>query len=445
VDITKYICDYLMEYNTPVIVPELGCFTIVNKPSEIKDGIVSPPVKTVELDSDNDRDDNVLTLYMAKKENISMEQAAGEVRDFYMQFFIRRLSVERKVAFDNFGIFTLNEFGNIIFTPDTNFFKDNYGLGDAYIPGGATQTAQPDFTASTPDPAPYIPIPPVEPIIVPEPAQPITEPVQPEPESTQTIPEPAPEPEIKSEPEGSLFDTTDGTRFRENTERRRPAEDRKEEPVRPIRPAKTPPPPKKRQGQAKTGGGSSLWVLWLILAVGAVGVAAYFVYPMFTSPNTTLSTVVDTNNEAKPLHGDEPEGDTPNTEVAQTLDDATDKKNALNPTGTQQAASSTSQSKPATEPATPKTEAKPATVAQSQGNAGHGKYVLVIGSFTTRSLAETYGKKLQTAGINYEIIDAGKQRYRISVASFDDKAEAIRQANQMKSKPFCENVWVIRR
>jgi cell division septation protein DedD len=447
VDITKYIYDYLMEYNTPVIVPELGCFTIVNKPSEIKDGIVIPPVKTVELDSENTRDDNVLTLYIAKKENISVEQVAKEIRDFYQHFFIRKLLLERKISFDGFGVFLLNEYG-IVFLPDANFFKDNYGLGDAYISGDTVQ--QPNFAATAPEPAPYIP--PVDPFVTPEP------PLKP----TQAIPEPG----VKSEPGGSLFDTNDRTRFRENTERRRPATDKPEKPVQPVRSAKTPPPPpKKRQKQLKTGGSSNLWVLWFILAAGALGVGGYFAYPivypivypkfaaMFASNDTVLhAIVVPPNNEAKPLYAGETEADTLNSEVALTLDDATDKKNALNPTGTAPPSTSPPQSKPATEPSTPKTTepvtqktAEPVTVAQSQGNAGSGAYVLIIGSFTTYSAAEVYRKELQAAGINSEIVDAGSQRYRISVASFDNKAEAVRQANQMKSKPHCEKIWVARR
>jgi cell division protein FtsN len=425
VEITKYIYDYLMEYNTSVIVPDLGCFTIVNKPSEIKDGIVIPPVKTVELDSENTKDDNVLTLYIAKKENISVEQAAKEVRNFYQRFFIHKLLLERKITFDEFGIFLLNEYG-IVFIPDANFFKDNYGLGDAYIPGDAAQRPQPDFTAAAPP-------------ITPRPT--VSEPVQSTPNQK---PASVQEPDIEFEPEGSLFDAADRTRFRENTERRRPAA---EKPVQPARPAKTTPPPKKRQGQMKTDGQPNLKVLWIMLAAVALGVAGYFAYPIvypmltsiLTSNNTTLTTTVHLDNEAKPLYADETEADTLNSKVALTLDDATDKKNALNPTGTVAPSASPSQPKPAS----PKTES--ATFVQSQSSVGSGAYVLIIGSFTTYSAAEAYGKDLQAAGIDSEIVDAGSQRYRISVASFDNKAEAIRQANQMKSKPYCENVWVARR
>ncbi|MDR1154337.1 MAG: SPOR domain-containing protein [Bacteroidales bacterium] len=423
-DITKYIYDYLMEYNTSVIVPDLGCFTIVNKPSEIKDGIVIPPVKTVELDSENTRDDNVLTLYIAKKKNISVEQAAKEVRDFYQRFFIHKLLLERKITFDEFGIFLLNEYG-IVFIPDANFFKDNYGLGDAYIPGDAAQRPQPDLTAA----APYTPVTP-----------------------RPTVSEPVQEPDAKFESEGSLFDAVDRTRLRENTERRRPAA---EKPVQTARPARTTPPPKKRQEQIKTGH-PNLKVLWIMLAAVALGVAGYFAYPivypkvtslfdsnMFASNDTAFNTTTP-DNEEKPLYADETEADTLNSEVALTLDDATDKKNALNPAGTAAPSTSPSQSKPATEPSAPKA-AESVTFSQSQSSVGSGAYVLIIGSFATYSAAEAYGKELQAAGIDSEIVDAGNQRYRISVASFDNKAEAIRQANQMKSKPYYEKVWVARR
>ena len=438
-DITKYIYDFLMEHNTFVVVPELGCFSIVNKPSEIRDGTILPPVKTVEFDSENTANDNVLTRFIAEKENTTMEQVTDEICRFYNYFFRSKLTKEKEVVFEKFGTFLLDEMGNMIFTPDTDFFTDNYGLDHAHIPGATTSQPQND-----------------------------------QPESDVA--------------ENSLFDTSDRKRFRENKERRRPATEKQERPsVKPKKPVKTTPYPKKRQEQMRSDG-TSLWLLWVLL--GAVGLAAagYYFYPViyqsFFSNNTTISTIVDADNEAKPLYSIETEEETPNSDVAQTLDDATEKKNALNPDQQQQTASVSSsdqdnsttssseqtqeavsstpiaepkketvpsapiaEPKKETVPSTPKTEPKKETVTQQQpqGSVGQGKYVLIIASLTTHADAEKFGKKLTAKGINYEIIDAGNQRFRISVAGFDDKAEAVRQANQMKSKPYCENVWVAKR
>ena len=107
-EISKYIYDYLVEYNTSVVVPDLGCFSIIHKPSEINAGIVMPPSKTVAFDSENTEDDNIFTYYIAKKESITPEQAAEEVRKFYNKFFIQKLTIRRQpVSFPKFGTFSL--------------------------------------------------------------------------------------------------------------------------------------------------------------------------------------------------------------------------------------------------------------------------------------------------------------------------------------------------
>jgi len=371
VDIIKHIYDYLMEHNTSVIVPELGCFSIVNKPSEIRDGVVSPPVKTVEFDCNISDDDHVLTQYIAKKENTTNEQVVSEIQTFYNQFFINKLTYEKEISFEGFGTFSQPDFANMIFTPDANFFKDNYGLGQAQISGN--------------------------------------------------------------------LDPSDTTRFR--VKEHQPKYRQEPPPEKPGKPAKTPPPPKKKSEKTKTGS-SSLWVLWVLLIAVALGVGGYFAYPyiqnktripkiseIFDNLFQRTVTIVAVEPETESTDTDETDQNTSNTEVAQTLDDTTDKKNALKPDNQQQ------------------TTSKPAPAVYT-GNAGQGRYVLIIASLAPRSEAERFGRKLQADGINYEIIPAvveGVQRYRISVASFDDKAEAVRQANQMKSQKYCENVWVASR
>ena len=402
-DISKYIYDYLMEYNTPIIVPDVGCFTIVNKPSENRDGIIIPPVKTVELDIYNKTDDNVLTLYISQKADLSVEEAGEAVRKFYSQYFMYQLMVEKYVAFENFGSFSMNEIGNITFEPDANFFKDNYGLGNAFVQDNVPpQPVEAEFTIPPPPPPPPF-----------------------EPKNEQP------------EPEESLFDTNNNSRFRENTERRRPAAETHAPPVRPNRPAKMPPPKKQKQPKQVKTSSSNLWILWLLLIAAGLGVGGYFLYPMvakkFFSPVTANSTIVE---EEFFINDDETEADTPNTEIAQTLDEATDKKTALNPEENQQKTTSSSQQQAVS--STHRTEL-------SQSSVSGGKYVLIIGSFTTYTRAERFGSTLQKNGIDYEIIDAGNQRFRVSVASYDTLAEATRQANLIKSKPYCENVWVIRR
>jgi len=142
VDISKYIYDYLVEYNTSVVVPELGCFSIMHKPSEIKDGVVIPPLKTVKFDSDKTEDDNVFTLYIAKKEDITHDQAIKEVKNFYNYFFLHKLALDGKpVALEKFGTFSIDN-GNICFEPIPNFFKDNFKKINAFADNQTSETKQ---------------------------------------------------------------------------------------------------------------------------------------------------------------------------------------------------------------------------------------------------------------------------------------------------------------
>lgn len=428
-DISKYIYDYLVENNTSVVVPDLGCFSIVNKPSEIHDGIVSPPVKTVEFDSENTADDHVLTQYVAKKEMITIEQAADEMQKFYKKHFMVELTIHKKVVFEKFGTFSLegSGFSQIVFTPVADFFKDNYGLGNVHIP-----VIDPDHKSVF--------------------------------ENAGFTTKNKPESEPKSETDDALFDTNNNNRFRENTDRRRKYEPEQQVSVAP-KPQKTVPPSQKKKMQnqkqkqkKQKSGGSSLWVLWVLLIAAALGIGGYFAYPIvypmvhpiiakFFSGRTTTDTVANVQPESETGNIDETDQNAPHSDVGESLDNATEKKNALTPANTQQT-SSTSSSVPTTAPSTPETKPKPEPVVQTQESTGSGKYVLIVGSFGTRSSAEILGRKLKANGISYEIIGAtveGNQKFRVSVASFDSLTEAQSQASQMKSKPNCENVWVAKR
>jgi len=465
-----------MEYNTSVIVPDLGCFSIVDKPAEFQEGKLIPPVKTVQLDSENTNDDRLFILYVANKEKVTLEQAAQEIKRFYHQNFIKKLSNSGIVTIDDFGTFTLDDSGYIVFEPDANFFKDNFGLDSAYIPGNIQQPA---VNPVVPEPIPvfvYEPVQSPQPIQPPEPVQP-PQPVQP-PEPVQpTQPVQPPEPEIKetqnnrNDPNESLFDTGNKANYKENTNRRVPNYERQKPPAKP-----TPKPvPKKSKTKVKSKS-PYLWLLLILLATAGISVAGYYFYPviypmLFAPVRTTVVTIVDEDDDTNPVDAYEMDESMPNTGIAQTLDEATDIKNALNPENSQQSTASTSQtqaSQPVETSSTPTTatststtptsatsttstsststtSTRPENVTSLQSNTGRGKYLLVVSSLSTRSAAESHVKKLQAEGYNCEIVDAGEQRFRVSVASFDNLAEATRQANQMKSMPYCEGVWVVRR
>ena len=182
---------------------------------------------------------------------------------------------------------------------------------------------------------------------------------------------------------------------------------------------------------------SNQWLLWLLIVAAGLAVFGYFLYPIINTrffPNKEKIIISNADSASTVNH----ETVTNNLEFSQTLDSVTNKKNALNPVISQPPAISTSSSKPETI----SSEFKPSTVVSSQKK---GKYVLIIGSFTSQAAAQNHVKKVLTDGLTCEIIDAGNSRFRVSVASYDDLEEANRQANEMKSKPHCENIWVIKR
>ena len=430
-DISKYIYDYLMEYSTPVIVPELGCFKIIYKPSEVRDGRVIPPVKTVELDCENSIDyNNVFASYIARKENISIEQANKEVLDFYDQFFSKHSDIirGRNIVIDKFGTFSLDAYRNIIFAPVDDFFKDNYGLGNAYVQNDEAQQVQPEIVFENPEPEP-------EPLFEPEP-EPIT-PAEPEPVKVEE-PEEQPvqeEGDTQVDAEAPIFDTTDKTRFHENTDYKKKKQYQQEQ-----KPPKKTAPPLRRQRTGNTGNFKMNPALFTFLFLLFVGLCI-FVYNKTKAPySPPVSTIVHDTT----IQQDTTEAETTDIEEEPTSDDAQDKRDALDPNAGNAVQPETKPQEPV-KIETPKPKPEQPTVTQPPINTGRGRYVLIVGSFTSPSSAEAHGKKLQAAGLNYEVIDAGSQRYRVSVGSYDDIAEANRQANQVKSKPLCENVWVAKR
>ena len=171
--------------------------------------------------------------------------------------------------------------------------------------------------------------------------------------------------------------------------------------------------------------------LLLILISVAAGIGGFFLYPVLypkvykmRSPNNTIVTNIEDTN---PIQSVETKKD---TLILQTLIDTTDLKNNL---------------QPEVIPSTPEIKSQSEVAFQSQRNFGQGKYVLIIGSFYTQPEAERHVKKVKAAGIDCEIINIGNQLFRISIAGFDNINEAERYAKQIKSKPYCKNVWVAKR
>ena len=432
-DISKHIRNYLSE-NSSVVVPGLGRFTAADKPSEILGDVVVPPRRTIEYDSSFDEDDGILTAYIAQKESITPEQAKEETAKYYDQLKTK-LAARKNIMLGKLGTLSINATGDIVFEPDADLFierTDSFGLKTANLAENPAPEPDKQVTELVADTAQVSdPVPPVT--VVPPAAE------GSEPKETPSVEDTKPADAKPASDDAGLF-ASNNMRVRENTERRRP-------PIPDPQPVKPRPgtasAPKPKPVPKSSGSGFPMWLLIVLLGAAGLAAGAYFLYPKFSSqiaafsifsPKDTTQPVVESEPEP------EPQDTVVNTEVAQTLDEATDKKNALKPEPETPKVTATAQ------PATQQASRPAASVSQqTTTGVGQGRYLLIVGSFTTRARAERFGKSLQNEGISYEIIDFGNERIRIAVAAYDNKTEAFNELSRFKSKPLCEGVWVVRR
>ncbi|MFN3557192.1 MAG: SPOR domain-containing protein [Bacteroidales bacterium] len=126
----KYISELLFE-NDFVILPEIGEFSTKYIPARFVPELkkVESPSKVIAFNENNKSGGGLLIEYIAKKENISSQEA----RDFVTNFVVEMqnsLKSGKKVELDSVGKFSLNESGQILFEGDTtvNYLSDSAGM-----------------------------------------------------------------------------------------------------------------------------------------------------------------------------------------------------------------------------------------------------------------------------------------------------------------------------
>ena len=87
-------------------------------------------------------------------------------------------------------------------------------------------------------------------------------------------------------------------------------------------------------------------------------------------------------------------------------------------------------------------EARPAAVVAPPPSRT-GQWLVIIGSFQTRTAAERYIRQIQGEGLNCEIVDAGQQRFRVSAGRFDSIRQAINLQEQLRPARNGQ-VWIAR-
>ncbi|OWY24169.1 SPOR domain-containing protein [Sphingobacteriales bacterium UPWRP_1] len=135
VNIVQYIQSLLYDYSS-VVVPGLGAFLTQYAPARIRetDGVVLPPVKTVQFNEKLNLNDGLLISHIARMEKIAEGEAGIYVSHFVDNIFDQFANGEPAVLE---GIGTLSKtLQGIAFTPfaDANFSSDTYGLTPVELP-----------------------------------------------------------------------------------------------------------------------------------------------------------------------------------------------------------------------------------------------------------------------------------------------------------------------
>lgn len=142
--ITNYLKELLND-NECVIIPEFGAFISKRHSATIDyaNHRFLPPYKEIVFNDKLRNDDGILTDFISKKENISVEEASNKIREFVNQS-IAILDVNSELELADFGKF-ININGNFIFNAkdDVNILGDSFGLTEFnYQPVFRTETYQ---------------------------------------------------------------------------------------------------------------------------------------------------------------------------------------------------------------------------------------------------------------------------------------------------------------
>jgi hypothetical protein len=139
--IGKYISELLFE-NDSVILPQVGEFSTKYIPAKFIPELkkVESPSKIVVFNDQNKAGGGLLIEYIAKKENITGQEAREFVTNFTTEM-INSLKAGKKVDIENIGVFTMEGSGSIKLDPDKNinYLSDSHGMTSVNEPARKTE------------------------------------------------------------------------------------------------------------------------------------------------------------------------------------------------------------------------------------------------------------------------------------------------------------------
>ena len=141
--IIKYLTELLLDHEC-VIVPEFGAFISKETPATLDyvNHVLTPPSKEVAFNGQLLTDDGLLIGYLAKKQGVSMTEAAKMVHDFSMRS-LAVIEASGVMRLDGLGVLSRVTDRDYVFQLDENMNL----LGDAF--GLTTFKAQPIYRRET--------------------------------------------------------------------------------------------------------------------------------------------------------------------------------------------------------------------------------------------------------------------------------------------------------
>jgi nucleoid DNA-binding protein len=134
-NINNHINNLLCHHDC-VIVSGLGAFILNQNPASInqKTGKIEPPKKSVSFNSNIKQNDGLLANHIAKRNELSYEEACLEIARF-SKTIIFKIKNNEKVILESLGALSLRS-GKIIFSPNekNNYDKNSFGLKSFYFP-----------------------------------------------------------------------------------------------------------------------------------------------------------------------------------------------------------------------------------------------------------------------------------------------------------------------
>ncbi|MDR0604383.1 MAG: SPOR domain-containing protein [Bacteroidales bacterium] len=131
----KYIKEYLLQYEK-IQVNNLGVFETVYKPAEIHPILhtFTIPGKYVVFTENSITDTNELAIFIAPKENISIDTANNRIME-WVNNLKNTIASKKEYPLSTLGKFFINAMGKIEFTPllDTDISPDSFGLEEFTI------------------------------------------------------------------------------------------------------------------------------------------------------------------------------------------------------------------------------------------------------------------------------------------------------------------------